>query len=69
VFFVFHPDLGYWSTAVFARDCPWEVKTEPWVSVVFATFSMTYDCPGASNLNSLGGWPRIPIVIVPGSDL
>jgi hypothetical protein len=45
-FSLFDSDLEYFGTAVFARDCPWQVKTEFWASAVFATFSMTYDRPG-----------------------
>jgi hypothetical protein len=44
-FSLFDSDLEYFGTAVFVRDYPWQVKTEQWVSAVFATVSMTYDHP------------------------
>jgi hypothetical protein len=44
-FSLFDSDLEYFGIAVFARDCPWQVKTELWVSAAFAIFSMTYDRP------------------------
>jgi hypothetical protein len=43
MFSLSHSDLEYSGTAVFAKNRLWQVKTELWVSAVFATFSMTYD--------------------------
>jgi hypothetical protein len=44
-FSVFHLDLEYSGTAVFARDYPWQVKMELWIPGIFAIFSTAYDCP------------------------
>jgi hypothetical protein len=57
VFSLSRPNVEYSGTAVFASDCPWQVKTELWLLEVFITFSMTYDRPA---LQISMGWAIHP---------
>jgi hypothetical protein len=38
-------NLEYYGTAIFARDCLWQVKMKLWLLAVFTTFSMIDDRP------------------------